>query len=118
MSPVLKHCHRHRALSSGRCPACVSEQNARRRLHSDRRNRPFRIGILERDNYTCHWCGKYGDTLDYLVPLAVGGRALEETNAVCACLSCNSRRGAELVNKGGVSPVREEAKNIAPLFRE
>jgi 5-methylcytosine-specific restriction endonuclease McrA len=79
----------------------VQEKRARQRIHTDRRNRPFRLATLERDGYVCHRCGKHGNTLDYVVPLVLGGRALDETNAVCACKSCNSRRGAEITNGMG-----------------
>jgi 5-methylcytosine-specific restriction endonuclease McrA len=94
MSPVLRYCHRHRAFSPGRCLQCVSDRYERKRIHTDRRGRAFRLSILERDAYTCHWCAQYGDTLDYVTALVDGGTPLDPSNAVAACRSCNSRRGA------------------------
>ena len=99
--PVLRYCSRHRSTSQGRCPQCASERTARQRIHTDRRNRWFRLAILERDQYVCHWCGKRADTHDYLVALVDGGAALDHTNAVAACRPCNSRRGAAITNRTG-----------------
>lgn len=44
--------------------------------------------VLERDGYTCHYCGFYGDTLDHKVPKTKGGLSTP-SNCVCACLECN-----------------------------
>lgn len=44
--------------------------------------------VLERDSYTCHYCGFYGDTIDHKVPRAKGGLSTPK-NCVCACIQCN-----------------------------
>ena len=47
-----------------------------------------RKGVLMRDGYRCAYCGKYGDTIDHVVPQALGGED-SWTNCVCACTFCN-----------------------------
>lgn len=59
-----------------------------RRLYT---NRTFRRYILERDRYTCHFCGEYGDTIDHLLPRAKGGHTTP-LNCVCACMLCNQNK--------------------------
>ncbi|WP_245608632.1 HNH endonuclease [Saccharibacillus sacchari] len=59
-----------------------------RRLYT---NRSFRRYILERDRYTCHFCGEYGDTIDHLLPRAKGGHTTP-LNCVCACMLCNQNK--------------------------
>jgi hypothetical protein len=101
--PVLRLCARHRTLSEGRCPQCVADRSARRRLHVSAEAKKFRAGILQRDGYVCHWCGGEATSVDYLRALIDGGEPFDEANAVAACLRCNSRRGAEITNGGGFS---------------
>lgn len=48
--------------------------------------------VLERDCYTCHYCGFYGDTIDHKVPKSKGG-ASTPVNCVCACIKCNRQKG-------------------------
>jgi len=104
MSPVLKMCARHRTLSSGRCSICAQEKKARGEVHTHQRGRNFRLQILARDNYECAWklpgCKLRADTIDYIRALVNGGTAYDETNAVAACRSCNSKRGAAISNGG------------------
>ncbi|WP_254843913.1 HNH endonuclease [Virgibacillus dokdonensis] len=58
--------------------------------------------VLERDRYTCHYCGFYGDTIDHKVPKSKDG-ASTPFNCVCACLECNLYKGdigyGEYINK-------------------
>jgi hypothetical protein len=98
--PVQRLCARHRTLSVGRCPQCVSDRHERRRVHVSAKGKKFRAAILERDAYVCHWCGGEAESVDYLRALVDGGEALDESNAVASCLRCNFRRGAEITNGG------------------
>ncbi|REK72058.1 HNH endonuclease [Paenibacillus paeoniae] len=65
--------------------AVVVNRHTIRRLYS---NKEFRQLILTRDNYTCRFCGKYGDTIDHELPRAKGGHTTP-VNCVCACYECN-----------------------------
>lgn len=68
--------------------AVVVNRHTIRRLYS---NRSFRRYILERDQYTCYFCGGYGDTIDHLLPRARGGHTTP-LNCVCACNLCNQAK--------------------------
>lgn len=65
--------------------AVVVNRTTIRRLYS---NKEFRQLILTRDNYTCRFCGNYGDTIDHELPRAKGGHTTP-ANCVCACYECN-----------------------------
>ena len=53
-----------------------------------------RKNILRRDAYKCAYCGRSDLplTIDHVVPKAKGGYDSWE-NLVCACTSCNNRKG-------------------------
>lgn len=68
--------------------AVVVNRNAIRRLYT---NKGFRRYILARDNHTCYFCGRYGDTIDHLLPRAKGGHTTP-VNCVCACNECNQNK--------------------------
>ncbi|WEG18687.1 HNH endonuclease [Alkalihalophilus pseudofirmus] len=44
--------------------------------------------VLSKDDYTCHYCGNEGDTVDHIVPYSSGGETKED-NLVCSCFDCN-----------------------------
>ncbi|WP_050613316.1 HNH endonuclease [Bacillus testis] len=50
---------------------------------------PLKERVLKRDKYTCQYCGKYGDTIDHLIPQSVYKIFTTEEMAVCACKRCN-----------------------------
>lgn len=68
--------------------AVVVNRHTIRRLLS---NRDFRLMILNRDKYTCYFCGQYGDTIDHLLPRSKGGHTTPD-NCVCACNLCNQTK--------------------------
>ena len=60
----------------------------RRRVVLSKRN------ILKRDNFQCQYCGVTGAklTIDHIIPRKTGGAESWE-NLVCACATCNNRKG-------------------------
>ena len=50
--------------------------------------------ILKRDSHQCQYCGCRDDklTVDHIVPRTRGGKSTWE-NLVCACISCNNKKG-------------------------
>ncbi|MCL6603386.1 MAG: HNH endonuclease [Paenibacillus sp.] len=75
--------------------AVVVNRRTIRRLYS---NRDFRSYILTRDQYICHFCGLYGDTIDHLLPRAKGGHTTP-VNCVCACNLCNQTKADQYVEE-------------------
>ena len=68
-----------------------------------------RRGVLDRDNYTCVYCGKnaYEDnidksdfTIDHILPRARGGKS-NWVNTACACYSCNHMKGDKKMSEIG-----------------
>lgn len=75
--------------------AVVVNRRTIRRIYS---NKDFRAYILTRDNYTCYFCGLYGDTIDHLLPRAKGGHTTPD-NCVCACNLCNQTKADQYVEE-------------------
>lgn len=71
-------------LLNGEMAELVGE-NCIRILYSEKE---FKTYILNRDEKTCYYCDKYGDTVDHVIPLANGGMSTPK-NCVCACARCN-----------------------------
>lgn len=59
-----------------------------------------RRGVLVRDNFTCAFCGKYGDTIDHVVPRSLGGGSTYE-NCVAACSPCNRKKSNKTLKEIG-----------------
>lgn len=51
----------------------------------------LRTHILERDGYTCVYCGARAEVVDHVIGVSAGGSD-EESNLVAACRHCNERR--------------------------
>lgn len=68
--------------------AVIVNRHVIRRLYT---NRQFKQYILQRDHYTCQFCGGYGDTIDHLLPRSKGGHTTP-VNCVCACNACNQSK--------------------------
>lgn len=54
----------------------------------------LRKEILERDNYICKKCGKYGNCVDHIVPWRIVKEHIKE-NSETLCRSCNSKKTFE-----------------------
>ena len=51
-----------------------------------------RLEVLQRDYYTCHYCGvAEANTVDHLIPISKGGTD-EASNMVACCIKCNSSK--------------------------
>lgn len=59
---------------------------SRRNLSAYRR---VRDAVLDRDEYTCRYCGGPADTVDHIIPVAHREDNSME-NLVAACMPCNS----------------------------
>jgi hypothetical protein len=70
--------------------------------------------VLERDNYTCVYCGKEGLTIDHVVPRAQGG-ITSSKNCVTACKSCNSKKADRTPEEAGM-PFIYKPKTINELL--
>lgn len=79
----------------------------RQKLHLNRRN------ILARDGHVCQYCGRRYATqllsIDHVVPRSRSGATTWE-NVVCACLTCN-------IKKGGRTPKEARMKLIQKPLR-
>jgi hypothetical protein len=61
---------------------------------------PLRNFVLERDDYTCQYCGDRPERMcaDHVVPLSRGG-ANDADNLVACCLPCNSSKCDRLLEE-------------------
>jgi hypothetical protein len=59
-----------------------------------------RKAILQRDQYTCAYCGREATTVDHIIPVSLGGDA-HPSNLVAACVPCNS-------SKGGINRIKQK----------
>ena len=62
-----------------------------------------RLGIYNRDNHTCQYCGVKNNelTLDHVYPRHLGGPHTWE-NLVTCCFSCNSKKGDRTPEQAGM----------------
>lgn len=69
--------------------------------------------VFERDNDICQYCGEKvtgrRQTLDHVLPLCQGGKDTYE-NTVCACMTCNNK-------KGGRTPEQARMKLLRKPFK-
>lgn len=85
----------------------------RRRVVLSKRN------ILKRDNHECQYCGATDGklTIDHVVPRKFGGQENWE-NLVCACISCNNKKGDYPPEKAGLKLRRRPRRpNNASFIR-
>ena len=99
----------HSVSMSFPCPSVI-------RLHYYVR-KPFkevllnRKNIIKRDSNICQYCGRNSQpmTIDHVIPKSYGGRDTWE-NLVCACMSCNSRKGNRTPEQAGMKLLRRPRK--------
>ncbi|HZT78618.1 MAG TPA: HNH endonuclease [Gemmataceae bacterium] len=72
-----------------------------------------RRNIFARDNNQCQYCGRKFPTselsLDHVQPRSQGGQSNWE-NIVCACVSCNVRKGGRTPKEAGMALIRKPEK--------
>jgi 5-methylcytosine-specific restriction endonuclease McrA len=51
----------------------------------------LRVAILERDAFTCGYCGNEATAVDHIHPRALGGTN-DPGNLIASCIQCNSRK--------------------------
>jgi len=72
-----------------------------------------RRNIFARDKNTCQYCGKKQPTnelsLDHIIPKSAGGKSNWE-NIVCACTSCNAKKGGRTPKQAGMTLVTRAVK--------
>lgn len=57
--------------------------------------------VLERDKYTCIYCGGHGNTIDHIEPESRGGKLTWE-NCAAACAPCNSKKANRTPEEAGM----------------
>jgi 5-methylcytosine-specific restriction endonuclease McrA len=80
-----------------------------------------RRNIFYRDKNRCQYCGKVFQqrelNLDHIIPISRGGTSCWE-NVVCACISCNTKKGDRLPAEAGMKIFRRARKPAGhPMLR-
>jgi len=80
-----------------------------------------RRNIFYRDRNRCQYCGRVFPqkelNLDHVAPISRGGSSCWE-NVVCACVECNTRKGARLPAEAGMSLIRKPKRPVGhPMLR-
>jgi 5-methylcytosine-specific restriction endonuclease McrA len=65
-----------------------------------------RLGVLQRDQFTCAYCGGRATTVDHVLPRSRGG-ADNWLNTVASCGPCNNRKGSRTPGEAGLRPLFE-----------
>tara|TARA_Y100000996_G_C22185743_1_gene504804 strand:+ start:52 stop:570 length:519 start_codon:yes stop_codon:yes gene_type:complete len=70
-----------------------------------------RKNILQRDNYTCQYCGKFSKniTIDHIVPKDKNGKD-SWSNLVSACSKCNHLKSNKLLNDTSMRLLKKPAR--------
>jgi 5-methylcytosine-specific restriction endonuclease McrA len=70
---------------------CLNKYYGRKIRRFNKNDLVSKKSILIRDNWTCQYCGKYGNTVDHIYPKSLGGKSTWG-NMCCSCISCNSKK--------------------------
>ena len=76
-----------------------------------------RKNILRRDSYKCSYCGRSDLplTIDHVIPKARGGSDSWE-NLVCACTSCNNKKGDRTPDEANLNLLNKPFKPSHIMF--
>ena len=66
-----------------------------------------RRAMLERDDYKCRSCGRWGNEIDHIKPLQSGGAPYDPENLQCLCTGCHVRKTG-----------RERRRSLSPAAAE
>ena len=58
--------------------------------------------MLQRDNFSCAYCGKHASTVDHILPQSRGGKNTW-MNTVAACMRCNNRKADKTPQEAGMA---------------
>jgi 5-methylcytosine-specific restriction endonuclease McrA len=96
MSPVLQVCKCGKLVERKPCPECQRDRNNQpnRRAHRSTTHRNISRIVLARDTTCVYRHTNPATTIDYVTPLSKSG-TMTLDNAVGACRSCNSSKGAK-----------------------
>ena len=75
--------------------------------------------LIQRDNYTCQYCGYKGKNLsmDHVIPRSKGGEDTWE-NVTTACISCNVKKGSRTPKEANMPLTRNPHKPVNTLSFE
>ena len=67
--------------------------------------------VLQRDKYTCQYCGEYGDTVDHIYPKSRGGKNTWG-NFATACKKCNGFKRDRTPEEAGMRAPKIEPGSV------
>jgi 5-methylcytosine-specific restriction endonuclease McrA len=86
-----------------------------------------RLEVLQRDQWSCFYCGQPATTVDHVIPIVRGGDPIAWENLVSCCAKCNSMKGSRSegvflarqatppVFSGNLSPMQSEIHQDSPF---
>lgn len=89
------------------------EHHSPRYFKSDQITSKYRI--KQRDNHTCQYCGEPGETIDHIIPKALGGTSTWG-NLCVACQKCNQHKGRKTLQEVGYK--MPKIPNSIPIHRK
>ena len=79
-----------------------------------------RFLILERDNFTCQYCGRSAPevqlAIDHIYPQSKGGKE-DSTNLITACRDCNSSKNNRVIKVGKIPKEIQLPENDYEAYR-
>lgn len=79
-------------------------------------NSALRFAILERDQWTCRYCGVKDVhlTIDHVIPTSRGGHPTKKANLLAACFPCNQAKANQTPDEAGMVIITEGFKYTPP----
>lgn len=80
------------------------KESSHKTFAQEQRNRitkKVRFAVLQRDNFTCQYCGAHGPgvvlEVDHIIPISKGGTS-DMDNLITACFDCNRGKGDAMID--------------------